>query len=560
MLQGNYIGTAADGVSPLGNGGNGLVVACCATVGGTTAGAGNVIAFNAGAGVLTDLNRDAIRRNSIFSNGTLGIDNGNYQNRGDGVTKANRNCAGANFPVLTSAVLGSTTAISGTVNNDINASVDIDLFGNASCDISGYGQGHTYLGSVTVTTDSSCNASFNLTLPLVNWAEPFVTATATNINGPNLSSSSTSEFSQCLLAKVPSATSNVGGTQSGNPGDSLPASVRVLDSAGNPIAGITVTFSVTQGSATLSAAIAITDLNGIASVQVRLGPNPGTVVVTATSNGLPVVKLAYSAVSGSVPQINAGGVVGAGLSIPPKTTVTTNGIASVFGLNFAPAGTAKLVGTGDLVNGNVPTNFSGVCVEVGAVRAPVFAVYTAQVNFQLPTASGINLPVQVITGCGTPSELRSNAGTVTVQAAAPEFFFFVTNSDGHNPIAAVDAITGAYIGGSGLLTGVTTTPATVNEAVSLFGTSFGGTNPPIQPGTFPTGIASVTASVVVTMGGVTVPQADILYAGAAPNSPGLFQLNMIVPPGTPDGDLPLVLTIGGVSSPPGAYLTVKSAQ
>ena len=35
---------------------------------------------------------------------------------------------------------------------------------------------------------------FNLTLPLVNWGEPFVTATATNINGPHLFNSSTSEF------------------------------------------------------------------------------------------------------------------------------------------------------------------------------------------------------------------------------------------------------------------------------------------------------------------------------------------------------------------------------
>src|SRR5260370_1274412 len=136
VLQGNYIGTAADGVSPLGNGGNGLVVACCATVGGTTAGAGNVIAFNRGVGVLTNTtyNRDAIRRNSIFSNGALGIDSNN-----DGVT-ANSNCAGTNFPVLTSAPLSRTTALAGTINNDNNASVDIDLVGNSSCDASGHGQ------------------------------------------------------------------------------------------------------------------------------------------------------------------------------------------------------------------------------------------------------------------------------------------------------------------------------------------------------------------------------------------------------------------------------------
>ena len=57
-----------------------------------------------------------------------------------------------------------------------------------------------------------------------------------------------------------------------------------------------------------------------------------------------------------------------------------------------------------------------------------------------------------------------------------------------------------------------------------------------------------------------MPPEDILYVGATQGSPGLFQLDMIVPPGTPDGDLSVVLTIGGVASPPGAYLTVTSEQ
>ena len=243
VVQGNYVGTGADGVSPVGNAGHGVSATCCEIIGGTTAGAGNVIAFNGGAGVLTPPDRDFIRRNSIFSNATLGIDNGSYQDRGDGVTR-NRNCAGTNFPVLTSAVFTAATTIAGTLNNDSNASVDIDLFGNASCDLSGYGQGHTYLGSTTGTTDSSCNASFDVALPLANWGEPFITATATNVNGPHPVGSSTSEFSECLLAPVPRATLNVGTTQSANPLDTLPASVRVVDSNGNPIAGAPVTFSV----------------------------------------------------------------------------------------------------------------------------------------------------------------------------------------------------------------------------------------------------------------------------------------------------------------------------
>ena len=229
--------------------------------------------------------------------------------------------------------------------------------------------------------------------------------------------------------------------------------MRLLDPAGNPIAGVTVTFSVTQGSATLSAPTAVTDVNGIATVQVKLGTNPGAVVVSATANGLPAVGLVYSVVAGAAPRIKADGVAGAGLSVPTKTTVAANGIVSVFGVNFAPPETARQAGPDDLVDGKVPTSLIGVSVEAGGVRAPVLTVYTTQVDFQAPAVSGTALPVQVITGCGTPSELRSNAATITVQPNAPEFFFLVTNSDGHNPIAAVDAITGDFIGAPGLLTG-----------------------------------------------------------------------------------------------------------
>ncbi len=96
----------------------------------------------------------------------------------------------------------------------------------------------------------------------------------------------------------------------------------------------------------------------------------------------------------------------------------------------------------------------------------------------------------------------------------------------------MDALTGAYIAAPGLLSGVTTTAAKAGEILSLFGTSFGGTNPQILPGILPTGAAPVTASVSITLAGVPVPPENILYTGVAPGNAGLFQLNMIVPAGT----------------------------
>ena len=57
---------------------------------------------------------------------------------------------------------------------------------------SNFGEGKTYLGSVTVTTNGSGNASFNATLSVPVTVGAFVTATATS------STANTSEFSHFL--------------------------------------------------------------------------------------------------------------------------------------------------------------------------------------------------------------------------------------------------------------------------------------------------------------------------------------------------------------------------
>src|SRR4029077_14868943 len=69
VLQGNRIGTAADGISPLGNGRSGIVV------GSNIAILDNAIAFNGEAGVqwVSGGTCDAILGNAIFSNANLGI-------------------------------------------------------------------------------------------------------------------------------------------------------------------------------------------------------------------------------------------------------------------------------------------------------------------------------------------------------------------------------------------------------------------------------------------------------------------------------------------------------
>lgn len=199
FVQGNFIGTQADGVSPLGNASHGLTGGNNTTIGGVTPGAGNIIAFNGGDGIFISTGTgSAILHNSIFSNTGLGIDLDP-----DGVT-ANDACdgdAGANnlqnYPVLSSATAtGSSVLIQGTLNSIANTTFTIEFFTNAACDPSGNGEGQTFIGSTTVTTDSSCVATVNVTLPTSVPAGQFITATATD------PSNNTSEFSQCVQVQT----------------------------------------------------------------------------------------------------------------------------------------------------------------------------------------------------------------------------------------------------------------------------------------------------------------------------------------------------------------------
>jgi len=124
------------------------------------------------------------------------------------------------------------------LNSTANTTFVIEFFSNASPDSSGFGEGQTFLRSITVATDGMCNASFNnisfsTNVPAGQW----ITATATDPNG------NTSEFSQAVLLTGPTATN---GSISG----------RIADANGGPVAGAAVRMSGTQSRLT------ITDSNG----------------------------------------------------------------------------------------------------------------------------------------------------------------------------------------------------------------------------------------------------------------------------------------------------------
>ncbi len=175
----------------------------------------NIIRENIGDGITVTNNSpnnigNVISKNSIFNNGDLGIDLGSGAS-GDGVTL---NDAGdvdnnspspnllQNFPVINNIILDETNyTIEGSLETTPNTEVAIELYSNAVCNpnTSGtaqsdnYGEGEKYHDTMTVTTDSSGQATFSIPVAISDLAGNIFTTTATAT-----SSNNTSEFSQCF--------------------------------------------------------------------------------------------------------------------------------------------------------------------------------------------------------------------------------------------------------------------------------------------------------------------------------------------------------------------------
>jgi parallel beta-helix repeat protein len=213
-VQGNYIGVAADGVTPLGNtagsqSGWGILIARDARnnfIGGFNLGEGNVIANNAGPGIAVNSGGqpagstvgNLIGLNSIYDNGGLGIDleqNGISANdTGDGDTGGNNL---QNFPVITSAAnANNNTNITGVINTTPNSTINFQFYFSPTCDPSGNGEGRTLFGGGGTTTDAQGDGTFNVSFNPIAPVGSYITAIATNTTTLD-----SSEFSAC--AQIP---------------------------------------------------------------------------------------------------------------------------------------------------------------------------------------------------------------------------------------------------------------------------------------------------------------------------------------------------------------------
>jgi uncharacterized protein (TIGR03437 family) len=279
--------------------------------------------------------------------------------------------------------------------------------------------------------------------------------------------------------------------------------------------------------------------------------NAGQITGTGIFNNQQHAFLLTPAAAPTGPAIT--GVGGAGGSVPAVTSLSANGLFTIYGSNFTttPAG----INSGNILNNELPTNLGGVCVESNGTKWGLFFVSAGQINALAGTlpASG-TVPVTVVTNCGTGTEVSSPVMNVPVAPVAPEFLYFVAHADGANPIAAADFTTGTLAGAAGLIPGATFAPVHANDVVIAYGVGWGTTSSTDPIGTLATDAASLPAgSYSLTVGGMP---ANVSYAGLSPGSAGLYQMNFTVPSGLSAGDQKVVLKIGTASTSPNAFITV----
>jgi uncharacterized protein (TIGR03437 family) len=235
---------------------------------------------------------------------------------------------------------------------------------------------------------------------------------------------------------------------------------------------------------------------------VTVGPN-NTLYVVDTQNHRIKLLTPRTATPTVAPTIDAGGVISASAFGAFKQAAPGSWV-EIYGANFANAATEWTAS--DFVNGRAPVSLAGVSVTIGGQPAPIAYVGPRQINVQVPTGLGLG-PQQVLvkTAAGTATSI------LTVNSTQP-----------------------------GLLAVPMTAKA--GETITLYGVGFGTVTPDIAAGQIPGRQTALAQPVKFYFGQI---EAQVSYAGLAPNSVGLYQFNVVVPNTGTASSSKLTFTLGG---------------
>ena len=332
-----------------------------------------------------------------------------------------------------------------------------------------------------------------------------------------------SSQSGSITRRTPSMVLSAGASSIPSSGSTTVTATLSSSAGGVPTGRVTFSWGTTSlGTATLSGAANLAS----ATITVSGGQLAvGTDSITAQYSG----DTAYTSATASI-TIN----VTAGTSAPSIAGLTNGGsfrqsyapgmVLTVFGSGLAPS-------TWSATTVPLPAQLAGVSATINGISAPLYYVSSSQLNIQIP----FEVPVNSVVPLKITNNGQTTSSSLTVRPTAPGIF---TDS------------TGALIPAKS---------APAGQVISLYVTGQGPVSPSIATGDAPalgTSIANLPAPLqapIVTVGGVP---AQIQFAGIPPTLVGVMQINFVVPTGLAPGAQPVIVSVGGVSSPP-ATLTIE---
>ena len=234
------------------------------------------------------------------------------------------------------------------------------------------------------------------------------------------------------------------------------------------------------------------------------------------------------------PVISQGGIINATNGIAP---VTPGSLVSIYGSNLASS-----LALGDTIP--LSNTINNVGVTMNGIPTPLLYVSQGQVNAQVPwnvLASGTSGTAAVVL---TNNGQKSVAQSVQVGPFSPGIFPATATI-----AVAINNADGQLAAPVGAIPGLTTHPAKIGDPLGLqiWCTGLGAVDVSIANGAASSDtLRTATTFPKVLVGGQPV---NVVWAGLTPQFPGVNQINITLPAGTPTGNaVPIQLVVGGITT------------
>lgn len=259
-----------------------------------------------------------------------------------------------------------------------------------------------------------------------------------------------------------------------------------------------------------------------------MGRTLGCAITTAAA-----LLAGASLLPAQTPTVAQGGVLNAANGISP---VTPGSLISIYGTNLAGS-----LAQADTIP--LSSSLNQVSVTMNGIPAPLLFVSQGQINAQVPwnvLSSGTNGTATVIV---TNNKQNSVSQDVQVGPFSPGIFAI------GNIGVAINNSDGTVAAPVGSIPGVNTRPAKVNDPLGLqiWCTGLGAVDLSVANGANSLDhLRTNTTWPQVLVGGKA---ATVVWSGLTPYFPGVNQINITLPPGTPTGDaVSLQLSVGGITT------------